>query len=134
MESAADSRGMGLMEREVVEIWNFRPSVLCRQLPLIYPVLPRRPCLVQYMLLLPRAMGKTVGIPPCGEVTLYFKYALQPRAMPTIRRMKENAQEKRRYRDAITKGNVYRIASSTFDRTHSMEKIPYYQKNGVQSR
>ena len=121
------------MEIEVIELWNFRPSVLCKHLPMFYPVVPRRARLVEYDLILPRSMGKTACGFTNGKIVSYFKYAIQPMVVPTIKWMKKNAQEKRRYRDAIANGKVYRVTSSTFDRTHSVEKIPYYQKNGLQS-
>lgn len=122
------------MKIEVVDLWNFNPSLLCRQLDLIYSVAPRQTTYAEYVMQLPRSMGKTTAVPKTGcKIFQAFPYAIQPMVIPTIKWMDKNAQEKRRYRDAITSRNVYRFTSSAFNRSYSMEKIPYYKKNGLQS-
>lgn len=122
------------MEIQVVDFWNFNPSLLCRQMDLIYPVAPRRAKFVEYVMCLPRAMGKTVALPRIGhKVIQVFQYAIQPRVMPTIKWMKYNARKKQRFWDDVAKGYAYAITSPTSNRTYSLEKIPYYKKNGMQS-
>ena len=101
---------------------------------LIYPVAPRRAKFVEYVMCLPRAMGKTVALPRIGhKVVQVYQYAIQPRVMPVIKWMKRHAREKSRHRNNAVSGTPYQYTSSKINGLYSMEKVPYYKQKSMQS-